>query len=214
MRVLLLSGVLAALCVPTQAMAEGQVSASLTGGTLGIGPELGYRLSDTFGVRGNATFLSVSHNFDSDDVTYRGKVKLKSVGMMFDLYPFGGGFRISAGARINGNAGTVRATPTEDIELNGTSYTPTQVGTLRGKAETKNFAPALTLGYGGGLRSGFTAGVEAGVLFQGKVRLRNFTASGSGVSAADLEAERMSLQSDVDDYKVYPILQLTLGYRF
>lgn len=47
-----------------------------------------------------------------------------------------------------------------------------------------------------------------------KVRLRDFTASGGGVAAADLEAERLSLQKDVDGYKVYPILQLTLGYRF
>lgn len=214
MNKLLLLTALATMPLSGQAMAQGMVSAGVTGGTLGIGPELGYRMSETLGIRGNATFLSVSHGFDSDDIDYKGKVKLKSVGMMVDLYPFGGGFRVSAGARINGNNGSVKASPADDVEINGKSYTPAQVGTISGKADTKNFAPALTLGYGGGLSSGFTFGIEAGALFQGRVRLDNFTASGGGVAAADLEAERLSLQKDVDDYKVYPILQLVLGYRF
>jgi hypothetical protein len=56
--------------------------------------------------------------------------------------------------------------------------------------------------------------VEAGALFQGRVKLNRFTATTSLISAADLERERADLQDDVDDYKVYPILQLTLGYRF
>lgn len=214
MKKLLLLTALATMPLSGQAMAQGIFSAGVTGGTLGIGPEVGYRLSETLGVRGNATFLSVGHGFDSDDIDYHGKIKLKSAGLMVDLYPFGGGFRVSAGARINGNNGSVTATPADDVEINGHNYTPTQVGTLAGKADTKNLAPALTLGYGGGFKSGFMFGVEAGALFQGKVRLNNFTASGGGVAAADLEAERQSLQQDVDDYKVYPILQLTLGYRF
>ena len=36
-------------------------SIGVTGGTLGIGPEIAYRFSETLGVRGNATFLSLSH---------------------------------------------------------------------------------------------------------------------------------------------------------
>lgn len=32
--------------------------------------------------------------------------------------------------------------------------------------------------------------------------------------AADLEAERQSVNDDIDGYKVYPILQVTVGYRF
>lgn len=191
-----------------------RLTASVSAGSLGVGPELAYRLSDTIGIRGNASLLSVSHDFDSDDLTYDGKVKLRSAGVMLDVYPFGGGFRISGGARINGNKGRVIAAPTSAVTINGTSYTPAQIGTLRGKAEVKDFAPALTLGYGGGMGRGFAFGVEAGALFQGKVKMRNFTSSSGLVSAADLEAERQSIQDDVDDYKLYPILQFSLGYRF
>ena len=51
---------------------RGVISAALTAGSLGIGPEVGFRFSDHIGVRGSATFLGVSSDFDSDDITYRG----------------------------------------------------------------------------------------------------------------------------------------------
>ncbi len=194
--------------------ASGHFYGGITGGTLGVGPELGYRLSDHFGVRGNATFLSVSHGFDSGDLDYRGKVKLKSGGLMLDAFPFGGGFRISAGARLNGNNGRVRANATQSRTVGNRTYTPAQIGTITGDAETKNFAPALTIGWAGHNQSGFIFGAEAGALFQGKVRIRNFRNSTGLISAADLETERRDIQDDVDDYKVYPIAQITIGYRF
>jgi hypothetical protein len=64
---------------------------------------------------------------------------------------------------------------------------------------------------------GFAFGIDAGVMFQGKVRVNPLTYTGplqSAALTANLEAERQSLQDDIDGYKVYPILQLSLGYRF
>ena len=201
--------------VSTTARAEeGALAARITGGTLGIGPEVGYRLSPTVGVRANATFLSFSHSFNSDDIDYEGHARLKSGGVMVDVYPWGGGFFLSGGARINDNHGHATANPTSSRTIGGVAFTPEQIGTLSGRGETKNLAPQLTLGYGGSLKRGFTAGFEAGALFQGKVRVRNFRSSTDLIPAVNLEEERRDVQGDVDDYKVYPILQITLGYRF
>ena len=85
-------------------------------------------------------------------------------------------------------------------------------------------APALTLGYGGGMTRGLTFGVEAGVLFQGSVKVKPLTITGSCANsappagcatlAADLETERLSVNDDIDGYKLYPILQVSVGYRF
>lgn len=198
---------------------EGAASVGLTAGTLGIGPEVGYRVNKTIGVRANLSLLSFGADFDSDDVAYRGDIDLKSGGLMLDVYPFGGGFRVSAGARINGNKGELKATPSgATIDIGEDTYTAAEIGTLSGKAEVKDFAPALTLGYGGGLRRGLAFTLEAGVLFQGAVRIKEFTSTGTlandAAFRADLERERRSLQDDVDDYKVYPILQAGLKYRF
>jgi len=194
------------------------VSVAVTAGTLGIGPELGYRMSDHVGARVNATFLGLGADFDPDDITYDGKLKLKSFGAMVDVYPMGGHFRVSAGARINRNHARVTATPGGLVRVGNTSYTPAQVGTLRGRAETKDVAPALTLGWSGANRRGFMFGLDAGVLFQGSVRIREFTATGSLANdpsfRASLEQERRELQDDVNDYKLYPIAQVSIGYRF
>lgn len=115
---------LALCCASTPAIAQDApveegaiVSAAVTGGTLGVGPELGVRFAKNVGVRASASFLSLGADFDSDDLEYDGDLKLKSFGAMVDLYPFGGSFRISGGARINKNRAEVRATPTGTFEL-------------------------------------------------------------------------------------------------
>ncbi len=194
------------------------VAVGLTAGTLGIGPEVGFRISDHLGIRGNASFLGINGNYESDDLEYDGKIKLKSFGAMLDVYPMGGHFRISGGARINKSYVRLDAMPSQDVEIGDDVYTPAQIGILKGRAEVKNFAPALTLGWSGKNRKGFMFGFDAGVLFQGTIRVREFTATGglAGDAAftANLERERISLQDDVNDYKVYPILQLSVGYRF
>jgi len=194
------------------------IAVGLTAGTLGIGPEVGFRISDHIGIRGNATFLGISGDYDSGDIQYDGKIKLKSFGAMLDVYPMGGHFRISGGARINKNYIRLDAVPTQPVEVGDAVYTPAQIGTLRGRGEVKDFAPALTLGWSGANRKGFMFGFDAGVLFQGAVKVREFTATGAlaanATFRADLERERRALQDDVNDYKVYPIAQFSIGYRF
>jgi hypothetical protein len=204
---------------------EGRVSAGITAGTLGIGPELGYRLSENIGLRANATFFSFGHDIHSDDIRYDADLKLRSGGAMIDVYPFGGGFRISGGLRVNGNKarGTGRPNDGASYTIGGTTYSAAEIGMLHAETDINKVAPALTLGYGGGLSKGVTFGIEAGALFQGSVKVKPLTVTGvcadssigpCAALAADLEAERQSVNDDIDDYKVYPVLQLTLGYRF
>lgn len=204
---------LAAPLLATPAFAA-NVSLAVTGGTLGIGPEVGLRLSDRFGLRGNATFLGVGHHFDSSDLDYDGRLKLRSGGAMVDLFPFGGGFRLSAGARYNKNRARVVATPTGNASVGGQTFTPAQIGTLSGTGDVKRFAPAATLGWGSKPGKGFLFGFEAGALFQGRVRVSNFTSSTGLIPQARIEAERQDVQHDVDKVKVYPIVQIALGWRF
>ncbi|MET0370032.1 MAG: hypothetical protein ABW039_01505 [Sphingobium sp.] len=188
------------------------VTVGLTGGTLGIGPEASYRLNDNVAVRGNATFLGVGGKFDSDDAKYDASVKLKSVGVMLDVFPFGGSFFVSGGARINKNKASVDAFFPAGSEI-GDEETLVDT-TVYGRAHVKDFAPQLTIGWAGTRNSSLSFGIEAGVLFQGKVKLDPLTETSGTVSLTDLEVERQSLQDDVDDYKVYPILQAKIAYTF
>lgn len=222
--VLLATGTMAA----TTAFAEeerARFSLGVTAGTLGVGPEVSYRISEHVGVRTNATFFSFSHDFDSDDIRYDAKLRLRSGGAMLDVYPLGGGFRMSGGVRVNGNRARGIGVPNDGTSyvIDGTTYTAAEIGTLHAETDINKFAPALTLGYGGGLSNGLTLGVEAGALFQGAVKVKPLTVTGLCADitvgpcsslATDLEAERQSINEDIKDYKIYPILQVTLGYKF
>lgn len=211
---------LAAMCIamPSLAHADPGVTAGVTGGTLGVGPEVSYRFSDKVALRGNATFLGVNENVDSDGVNYDGNLKLGSGGAMVDFHPFGSAFRLSAGARINDNKVTLDAMPTADVEIGDEIYTAAEVGSLSGEIEANSFAPTLTLGVGGGKDRGFKFGLDAGIMLQGSPEVTRLDATGLLASdpdfQAELAAERAEIEADIENFKLYPILQIGLGYRF
>ncbi len=190
----------------------------VTGGSLGVGPEVGFRASSLLGVRASASFLDVSHSFDVDDIDYNGKVKLESYGAMVDLYPFKGGLRVSGGFRIDKNRVNVTAAPTSNVSVGDATFTPTQIGTLSGHVDADEFAPVITVGYAGGITKGLKFGIDAGVMFQGNPEVRNLAATGTlandSAFKAELEKERIKFNKEIDDYKYYPVVQLSIFYAF
>jgi hypothetical protein len=221
LRCLALAAPLALAALPVAAQ-EMRVTGGITAGTLGVGPELGLRLSDTIGLRANATFLRgdfAEVDADSDDIRFEGPLRLRSGGAMADFYPFSSGFRLSAGVRLNGNRATIRALPTTNVTIGARTVTPAQIGKLSADYRVRDWAPALTLGYAGELRPRLVVGFEAGLLFHGAPRIRNLRSEGGTLSgdpglAADLDRERMLIENDIDDYRLYPVVQASLGYRF
>lgn len=196
----------------------GQWHAGASVGTLGISPEVGYRFGEHGGLRLNGGFYDYDRSEEIDDIDYDGTLKLSSVGMMADWYPFGGSFRLSAGARSNGNKIDLVAVPTANVEIGDETFTPAEVGTLSGGVKFKDFTPALTLGWGGKLGKGFTMGFEAGVLLQGSPKLA-LAASGGALAndpgfLAELERERVQAEEDASDFKLWPVLQLHFAWRF
>jgi putative salt-induced outer membrane protein YdiY len=137
---------------------------------------------------------------------------------LLDWYPFGGGFRLSAGARLNNNEVRLAGTPATAVQIGPTTYTPAQVGTLTGTITGQDLAPTLTLGYGGQLAKGFTMGVEVGAMLQGSPKLQNLQASGllaqNPSLQNDLKAEALAIENDASQFKIWPVLQLHVLYRF
>ncbi|MGR6329317.1 hypothetical protein ACU5AX_09650 [Sphingomonas sp. XXL09] len=214
-----MSGLLAlgAVSAASPALARGEpakIAVGVTAGTLGVGPEASFALSPAFVVRGNATFFTLSHDFDSDYVHYDGKAKFGSAGLMLDYHVAGSGFFLSAGARLNKNKARATATPTDAVTIGDGEYTPAQVGTLKARADFTPIAPVASLGYSGHLTKGFKIGIEAGAMLQGSARVEPISYTGTLIDPQDLEDERKSLRDDLHKYKVFPILQLSAAYHF
>lgn len=217
-----LAGAALALALPAAAQAaEDQpprIEAALTVGSLGVGPEFTFRPSPVIGVRASATFLGVNHTFGVNDIDYRGKLRLGSYGGTVDLYPFRNGLRLSAGLRVNRNKVRLSATPTGPVSVGQLSFTPDQIGTLTGTVTTADVAPVLTLGYTTGKARGLNFSVDGGVMLQGTPRIADLAANGTLAAdptfQAQLADEQTQVNARIDQYKVYPVLQVSVGYGF
>ncbi|MFO7275858.1 MAG: hypothetical protein DIU56_002385 [Pseudomonadota bacterium] len=220
MKMMKLAPALAFVALTTPAMAaDGAWSFGVTAGTYGAGAELGFRPAERFGLRVNGGFFSYDHEVDVDDIGYDGELDLNSFGLMLDWYPLGGRFRISAGGRFNDNEIAVHATPATNVTVGDVVFTPAEVGSLSGTITTDSFAPALTLGWGGKLKPGFTMSFEVGVMLQGSPKIENLRSTGGLLSndpalLAELRREELRVEEEARDFKYWPILQLSFLYRF
>ncbi|MBC2670836.1 hypothetical protein ACFOON_09660 [Novosphingobium piscinae] len=219
------AGAALAVACPGLAQAEDKadrpaprIEAALTLGSLGAGPEFTFRPSPVIGLRASATFLGVNHTFGVNDIDYRGQLRLGSYGGTVDLYPFRNGLRLSAGLRVNRNKVRLSATPNGPVTVGQLSFTPAQIGTLTGTVTVPDLAPVLTVGYRTGKARGVTFAIDGGVMLQGTPRMADLAANGTLASdpafQAQLADEQTQVNARIDQYKVYPVLQLSLGYGF
>lgn len=211
---------------PASLAADGEsaIVAGVTAGTLGIGPELAWRIEDHVALRANATFFAIQHRIVSSDLRFDTEADLRSAGLMLDLYPFGKGLRLSGGVRFNGNRARATAGTTQpSYEINDRVYTAEEIGTLSTTARPRSVSPVATIGYEARAARHLVLAVEAGVLFQRRIRVDPLSYTGTLLVAdelrsaelrSDIAAERTVLEGEVDRLEVYPVVQLSAGYRF
>jgi len=191
------------------------LAVGVTAGTFGVGPEVTYRVNRTIGVRAGASFLKASRGIQSDGVQYQGDLKLSSWGMMVDVYPFRGHFRMSAGLRVNqGTRLNMTATPAGPTTIGNTTYTPAQIGNLSGTVRIADVAPVVTIGWAGGLTKGVKFGFDVGAMLSGSPNMREISASNSAITAADVNAQKDKINRELGKVSVYPVVQASLGYAF
>jgi hypothetical protein len=213
--VCLLSATMAQAVPPQETSPKtSRVRLALSVGSLGIGPEVTYRPSRWFSLRAGAGFGRIKPHAQIDGIDYRGRLKLENYGLAADLYPFGNGWRISAGIRSTDHRLGLHATPMEPIRIGSMTYAPWMIGTLSGDITTRQYAPLATIGYAGTVARGFSLGADVGVMVQGKPRIGVLTSTSMWVTAADLAAEQAQMQHDIDRFRYYPVVQMSAGYRF
>lgn len=204
-----LSGLLAA----GSASADG-FGLGVKAGTLGVGIEGTFSLSESVNLRAGFNSYSKSGDETASDILYDGKLELRTLALLVDWHPFSGTFRVSAGLMKNDNALRLTATPTANQTIGGTTYTPAQIGTLSGDVTFKSTAPYLGIGWGNATKNGrFGATFEIGAMFQGSPNV-SLRASSGLVAQADLDSESQQAQADLNEFKIYPAISLGFSFRF
>lgn len=225
---------------PAQKRPRG-LTLGLRASTLGAGVELEYPINHF--LRGRLLYNRLDVDFEQklSGIEYDVDLDLQSYGLIFDLHPFAGNLRFSAGAMLNDNsiAASAMTTGSRTVNIGGTPY----MGSLSVDAVFDDFSPYAGVGWGGGKRRGWRFHFDIGALYQrnpelkvsGAARRANFmempcsftvSASGAvavptscpaplrGVLEGDLRTEFNELKDDARGFKWYPVISLGLEYRF
>lgn len=223
----------ASLVVASFSVQAQDLSLSVVAGTAGAGVDLSYAITPKLHIRGALRGLSLSVNDEYDDVDYEGDLNLSSLGVLADFYPAASWFRATAGLFANGNEINLVSEDAQTAEIGDMAYDVD--GELETDIRFNSSAPYLGIGFGNprNSRSPFSASLELGVLFQGSPQA-TLTARGtatelstntsftigdlSNAAAQELEdeiqKEEENLNSDIEEYKFYPVISLGLNYRF
>ena len=188
--------------------------------TLGFGADIAFLLDRHITLRIGGNYATWKLSATKSGNPYNLHLNLASGQGLIDWYPTLSSFRITAGVIIGDNYIDAAAKSASTYNLNGTTYTAAQVGTLTGRFDANTAAPYLGIGFGnpvyGSKRLGVT--LDLGVAYQGKPNVAlsstGGTLSGDPTLQANLAGEAADLRNGLTAYRFYPVVQLGLSYKF
>jgi hypothetical protein len=188
------------------------------GGSLGAGAGVAMPITSWAGVHAELEGFGFSHSLNVDGNQYDGHLTLLQGGLYLDLFPFSSsGFRVTAGALINDDQLQAHAVPNADGNYKiGNDYVPAVGSAPSATATLPRVMPYLGIGYGHKpVTKGFGLTFDLGVAY-GRPRVSYsvpqiytlFT------TQANIDQEEQNLDNKADRYKLYPVAQIGLTYRF
>ncbi len=194
---------------------------ALTGGLSGVGVDAGVSINSYLGIRATGAGLTIHRDGQyGTSVSWTASLKLFQAGVLADVYPFQGVFRVSPGLIANGNKLSLSARPSQGTyTFNGTSYSGSQIGSGSASVEWRRADPYLGIGWGNLARTrGFHFTSDLGVLFSGSPKSAISVTCASGQScpnlASNVAAENAKLQRHLNKVDVWPVVRFGIGYAF
>ena len=210
-------------------------------GIEGVGFDVATPLSTRTNLRAGASFFSYNPAFSIDSIDTNGAIQLRKVSTLLDFFPFGGSFRLSAGATLyNGNhlSASALVPGGQTFTLNDTDYVSSAQDPVHGAFDVRfgnKVAPVFTLGFGNLVprRAGkrFTVPFEFGFEYIAQPTIA-LTLAGTAcdptqppvvgcqsiatdpMTQANIAAEQKTLNSDISPLRFFPILSIGFGYKF
>ncbi|WP_408481578.1 hypothetical protein [Paraburkholderia graminis] len=188
------------------------------GGTLGGGIGAALPLNSWTGVHAEFEGLGFSHSVNVNENEYDGHLKLLQGGLYLDVFPFrSSGFRLTAGALINDDELSAHAVPNAQGNYKiGDDYVPAVGPAPSATVTLPRVMPYVGIGYGHKpVSKGFGLTFDVGVAY-GRPRTHyNVPAIYSMFTTqANIDEQEQKINDKVERYKLYPVVQLGVSYRF
>jgi len=180
-------------------------------GTLGLGLEATVNLVPMVAnIRLQGNLFNYNTTITETNVTYDGQLKLGSVGLLADIYPFASKFRITGGLYYNGNKLELNSQQAGVVVVGGNAYLNPNIRTT---IDFNQVAPYIGIGWGDAISSGspFGFSFELGALYQGTP---NSTVIAPGIAPADIAAEKRKLDDSLSRFTWYPVVAVGVNWRF
>jgi hypothetical protein len=210
---LLVISIATAACSCAQLIADKSVSLHL--GSQGIGAEFKYNFYKKLSARLGASIIPVEVNnvirLDDFDTEDKFGAKFTNIHLLFDYPIVGQGVRFVAGGayfiKAKGSIDRTAKAPTGFGEI---TYTPEQLGTLTSNIDWKGFAPYAGFAFFRAFpKNRFNITLDVGTYYLTKPKT-NFTST--GMLTVEEKGQRQ-FQSNMDDYRWLPVLQLNFNYK-
>lgn len=202
--------------------------------SLGAGADLAVAIRPKHTVRVGVNALMYGRRFDRDGIIYHGDLHLMNADALWDFFPFGGRFHLSGGALLyNGNklsvVGNVPAG--QQFDIGSDSYRSSTTDPIHGAGSLRmnKIAPMAMVGFGNPAHgeNKLAMSVDVGVAYVGSPKVTlSFAGSAcdvrglncSSATQSDFQQsvvdEQAKLNRNVSSYQFYPVVQLSIGYRF
>jgi hypothetical protein len=186
-------------------------------GMLGLGVEYARELSDRIAIRAAVNGSGFSTDSTESGIHYEFDLDFDSFALGIDVHPKRGPLRVSFGVLANDSKIAAEASANQTLEIGGTIYNATEIGTLRGDVSFDGTAPYAGLGWDWSRSKRFGVAFDLGVVRQGGPRV---VLSATGPAAdnpeflANLAAEERDLAASLDDLDLYPYASLGFVFRF
>lgn len=196
-------------------------------GTLGVGLEVGYDFNPYFTLRGRANWIGVDFDKDRQDINYQAKAENVNGGLLLDYRPWAGSFHLSAGLLVsNLNARAEGSTHDQRFTLGGNTFVANGTVDVRGKYTWNKVQPYVGLGWSTppSSESSWYVSADIGIAFLGSGKLKTSSSGkitdveGNPVNNTIVDESMRQEAADVlevcDHLRVYPVVQIGVGYRF
>lgn len=211
-----------ALLVSGSAMADFGVG--VKAGTLGLGVEGRWDpVVPWFDLRVGLNQYDLDDNGNYAGVEYDATLALDSYYLTANFKVPLSPFRFTVGAFSNGNELQMLSADTGGlpIDIGGIPFPVDRVGALSSTTSFGSTAPYAGVGFDFELFGKAGLNLDFGVLWQGEPTVSLEATNWDNLSAAEqallgpaLEAEQAALQSEISDYKAWPVVSLAFVYNF
>mgnify|MGYP006272233835 CR=1 FL=1 len=196
----------AQLSDPVVAPPLDRFSTSLGLTTFGPTVEVGYRFSRHFGLRAAFGGFDYSGSGEFEDGDIEGEISGRGAGLIGDLRPTGGAFRLSAGV--------FHADYTASAEATNVSFDNGATGALSLDMDTRRTTmPMIGLGLDGKIVGPVSGTLEVGALFGDGFDVTG-TSSTPGIPRDVVDAEIADIADDFRNVDVLPFLHVAIGVKF